>query len=296
MKKEETATNEFKPVAFDKAQFNQKPVLFDSDANQTIPFFDTRYTKSGVVNFRAAHTFAPLTDERLFQHEKNIELFSRKNKNIGAIENTQPTIDLWDDLIVARQGYTPREDWKAKVKSVDKIAVVTSLLHVQLIETEDVLDEDTLINEDDLTCLKFRVFYGGISLEEWRKWYQTGLFPENIKLSETQFDEGLTLLRKDIAPSVVLTTSFYFAEASDTQLDEANAILFGGNAPNKLASAAHEKKTNAEKWVELYNAVCESAEGYTGRVPAYHAAAATRVFFYQESARVGKQSVAFDRE
>jgi hypothetical protein len=275
---------EFTPVSFDEIVYDLPAVLYDADAAQDVSFYDERRTPDGHIEVLAAHTLAPLSDELLFQRERE---YVEQSKNKSAL-STKPTEKLWREMAQSRIGYKERADWKDKVKGVDQLNVISALMHLAPIEDEAVLSDEYLIDDEDLACLKFRAYFGGFTVDEWKEWFQTGHFPENVVLTEESYASALAKLQKGIKPNVLLVVAFNFKEATKKQIDEAFSLLFDLANPNKLASAARDEKTYADRWFALYKEVLDSFEGYKGRVPAFHAIAAARAYFTQEAGRLGK--------
>ena len=278
---------------FRELQFTAPPVLFDADAEQVIPFTDRRSTRKGVVSSRAAHKLKALGDERFMQRERE---FAEQKKNrrsqdasVG-LADAAPTESLWADIVTERIGYVPRDDWKERTKSVDKINVVSALLTMTHVadEAEEVDGGALLIDEDEKICLAFQVFFGGILLQDWKEWLTTGIVPSNVTLTPDSHDSIITLLEKDISPSMLLDVKFYFVEPSKAQTDEAISLLMGSPDRSKLASSTRDKKLDAEKWLGLFENTTDGSEGYLNRVPLWHKLAAVQTFFTQEIARLGE--------
>ena len=286
MTKAKEVTEEFKPVSFENLVYDLPAVLYDSRAVQDVSFYDERNTPQGKIKFLAAFRLDPLTNERFLQREKD---FSVRAKNKSA-SGTHPTEKLFDDLVTERIGnYKPRPDWKSKIKPVDKFGAISTLTHIQQITEEiNLLDDEVLFDDDALTCLKFSVFYGGVAVEEWREWFSSGRFPENVVLSSESYESALAKIKKGIKPNILLTVSFNLREASLVQLSEAEAITFGLPSPAKLASAARDERTFAQRWLELCEVIFDAAEGYRSTPPDWHKIEAVRSHLHNEAQRLGK--------
>jgi hypothetical protein len=282
---------EFKSL--EELQNNLPPILYDADAQQIIPFLDERETQQGKISIRVAHVIDPLPDLRYFQREREFKQQSEaKNRPSGVFANSNPTELLWSELAVDRIGYKPREGWKSRVKTIDKMDVIGTLLALTPAETQqkaDALDAEYLLDDDELVYLSFEKFYGGVTVGDWKEWLISGNLPENVKLDAESYPVVIEHLKRGIAPRIMLTVTFAFKpNPSNLQLDEASSMIFGTPAPNKLASASKEEKTDAERWFALYQKVCDSAEGYKDRIPAHDAVPATQMFFAKELSRLGK--------
>jgi hypothetical protein len=275
---------------FEQLTFKEAPVLYDADVPQVISFNDRRHTKNGIIELRVAHKLNPLTDDRFLERERQFDSQPQSNKD-AVFANVAPSEKLWSDLVIERVGYKPRDDWKKIVKITDKSVVLSTYMHLEADdqESDDGFNDDFLIDETETTCLSFRAFFGGISLEDWRSWLTSGKVPSNVDLSPANYDSILALIRKGIAPNILLEVRHFFHEPSKAETDAALALLFDRPDRSKLASRSRRvEKCRSERWIELYQAVTEGTEGYTGRVPAWHQVSAARAFFAQEVARLGE--------
>jgi hypothetical protein len=274
---------------FEKLTFTEAPVLYDADAVQAISFTDRRFTKKGVVEVRVAHKLNPLTDERFLERERQFENQSSANKD-SVLGNAIPSEKLWNDLVIERIGYQPRDDWKKLVKITDKSVVLSTYLHLEADnhDSEDAFNDDFLIDETETACMTFRAFFGGIPLDDWRSWLTSGKVPSNVDIAPENYENIVALIRKGIAPNILLEVKHFFQEPSKAETDAAIALLFDTPDRSKLASRNRSEKTRSERWIELYKGVSEGHEGYAGRVPAWHQVSATRAFFAQEVARLGE--------
>ena len=288
-KKEEL---KFKPLS--ELQFDLPALKYDADAPQTIPFLTDIRTRDGIQTARVGHRLAPITDERFIEREREIkqQTDNKTFNDANLFSNSKPTEDLFDDVAIERIGFKERDDWKQVTETTDKLNSVFAVLVCDLItdEAEDALDDDFLVDDEQETCLRFKVFFGGIPLDDWKQWFESGHFPETFKDAFTPdvYESAIALIRRGISPSVRLEVRHFFGRETKAQMDEASAMFFGIPDRSKLASAARNGKTLSERWIDLYEQSCKSAEGYTGRIPNWNKVSAAKAYFELILANLGK--------
>ena len=290
MKKPKNATK-IKP--FDEIKFTGESVLYDSTVEQTIPFSTLVKTASGFSEIWLAHRFKPLTDKRYIQ--RSAEVAAETAKSGKSEIPYEPSAKLWNDLIIEKIGYKPRDDWKTATSLEHKMSGLNGLFFAQFLDekTDDVLESEILFDDDD-NCLRFDVLFGGVPLDTWREWLTSGVMPANLSewFDAAQYETALKLIERSIAPAVRLEVRHYLAPATGDQLNE--YTLLNDNKPRKgvLATAAKvNQETKEERLIALYKQTKVRAEGYKTDAPAWHLVAAAEWHFFFNSVGVGKLSI-----
>lgn len=226
-----------------KKDQKESPIYeYNATLEQIIPL---RLEKNGKI-YRVEHHLKPLTDSRFFSLEKQKEDIS-KTVSRSQTSILMPTATLWDDLILARNGYAPTDDIK-KTYLMDKVKAILGLLYCKVVEIPDnkkeevdVLDAEVLFDESELNEIKLEVMQSGIQM----------------------------------------TTTHFFKEETQDQMDEYLAIISNTPSPSGMASAARDKRSKAERIAELYDEVHLKHFGYVDgtEVPAWHKLPAVMYFF-----------------
>lgn len=218
------------------------PYEYNATLSQTIPL---RLEKNGKI-YRVTHELKPLTEARFFSFEKQKEDL---NKTVSRSQTSAliPTVELWNDLIVDRVGYASTDDIK-KTYIMDKVNAILGLIYSKVIEIPDngkeeidILDAEMLFDDSELNEIKLEVMQGG----------------------------------------VLMTTSHFFTEETQDQMDEYLSIISNTPSPSRLASTARDKRSKAERVAELYDEVHIKHFGYAegSEVPAWHKLPAVMYFF-----------------
>lgn len=276
---------------FEKITYPLDPLLYDADAEQTVPFIHTKGTKQGMRDFRVGHVFKPLKDVPFLEREQ--ALYARTKKDAGGLfANAEPTEKLWSDTVIGRIGYPERADWKSKVEFEAKLTTIGQLTHVQLdpsLQT-DGTESEIIIDEDELYTLFFHLFFGGIPLADWHTWLTSGTFPSNFEFSEAHYFDICDLVARGISPSALIRVSHSFGQETKAHLDEATELMFGVQAKNRLASAARrpDEPSPFERYVALYEELCLECTGYKSRVPIWVKGKVAKDFMEQKLIHVGK--------
>jgi len=226
------------------------PVLYDAGAGQTVPLL---LTKSG-KEFRVSHTLNPLTDERYFSFLTDTLDSIQKAKKLTT-DFYGAKYRLWSDLVISRQGYKERRDWKEVTHQSDCIAVINALLHIQILDDTDAntATDDVLFDDESLSVIAFNAM-------------QSGVLISNMTHS--------------------------FREESKAEMDEYLAIKSNDPVPNTIASAV--KLSDEEKLCRLGRKILREWTGYAdgSEIPAWHLAATTDTFFARQIGRMGKSFAA----
>lgn len=236
-------TNEYTPKS---PEPSDEPILYDARLEQKIPF---TLNKSG-REFRVSHTLRPLSDERYFEFREAIEATESAAKKIST-KLWLPKVALWKDLVVSREGFVEKPDWKETTHQSIASAVVEAYLHAAVLneneeEAED--GEEILYDDEAPTKISFRAMQAG----------------------------------------ALLTLSHSFLPETKAQMDEYIAIETAQPIPNTLASAA--KRSTAEKLCKLGRQLLVETDGYAegSHVPGWHLATTTESYFLRRLAQVGK--------
>lgn len=248
-----------KPTTASEPEVDTATILYDAGASQTIPLELTKVVRRDgkriLKKIRLGHTLGPLSDQRYFQLQEEIDKTLNRAKAVTTALY-KPKFDLWQDLNETTSGYPEKYDFAANPS--DCIKALDALIEVQIPEIElaefdaetDEIEEDAELVLDELTVVPFRAMFSG---------------------------------------ALIVNLSHSFKEPSKADHDEFMAIET--NAPistNRLAAA--EKRTTAEKLFDLGRRLILDREGYAegSDTPAWHLAATTRAFFLRELARMGK--------
>lgn len=234
-------------------------ILYDAGASQTIPLsFEKTVRRDGrriLQRIRLTHTLNPLTDERYFQLEADIEKV-RKRASAVTTAIWEPKVRLWNELIDSVTGYPNGNDPRKAVHDLDKTKAVEALLAVDVLSPETIeydieteIIEDAVELDDEDTVIPFRAMHNG---------------------------------------ALILNMSHSFRAETKAEIDEFLAIEQGQPNTNALASA--EKLTVEARLCELGQKLLTDREGYTDdcETPAWHLAATTRAYFARQIQRLGK--------
>lgn len=220
-------------------------VLYDAGKAQSVPLTIEKNGQEFVVR----HNLAPLTNERFFEYSDQVETVVKRLKNLSTAI-LDPQYKLWLDLVQGREGYKDRDDWKAATHRNDAVAAIAGLIHVRVLDNEEVeaVNEVVVYDEDALTEITFHALQGG----------------------------------------VLLTLSHSFREETKAEADEYMSIEV--NQPNDSNLASAERLSKNEALCRLGNKLLKGTEGYAegSEVPAWHLAATTETFFVRQAARLGK--------
>lgn len=240
-----------KKEATSEVNIPEEAYLYDTDSLQIIPFTVTQGNKT----VRASHTLNVPSNERYLQMQSEIEdVISRAKKASSLIFD--PKIKLWRDIVVSRQGWVERDDWKDRTHPADAIGVINALFWVSVLDEEDQIvsdNDEILLDDDDGYIVKFNTRFGAAELQ------------------------GL---------------SHTFRQESKAEMDEYLAIIANEPNSNELASAA--KRSRVEKLYRLGTKLLVGRTGYTdeSETPAWHLAFTTEAFFTRQLARMGKSLAA----
>lgn len=133
----------------------ESPIQYDMRAGQSIPLQLTRNGKT----YRVVHHLAPLTNERYFEFQEQIEDLGRRTTKLSSAV-FEPKEQLWNELAESVEGYKIDGDWKRGVHIQHKSEAMTSLLEVQVADDEE-SKADELWSIDENIVITFRTMQGG---------------------------------------------------------------------------------------------------------------------------------------
>jgi len=224
------------------------PVFYDARKPQRIAL---KLTKNG-IDYPLHHLIEPLTDERYFAFQLEMEERLGKGDGVNTDMIFGPKHRLWKELVTGREGYVERDDWKEKTHYTDAnkaIDYLISILLTDIKKSSEETDGELLFDDDALTTIPFSTMYNGINIQ------------------------GM---------------SHSFRQETKAEMDAFMAIENGEANPNELASA--EKVSMAERYCRLGRKMIRGNVGYESGspIPAWHLAGTTRAFFLRQLGRMGK--------
>ena len=206
------------------AKEKQSPLLYDSQVSQVIPFTLTR----GGKDYQLTHTLKPLSNERYFKFQSEIEAMAEKVKSIST-KIYQPKQTLWLDLIESQTGYKERPDWIEKMPQTDAVLAVNAILHAQVLDESevDVKDGADLYDIDALTPITFRALFAGRLLE---------LTHQYRPMSQDEINQFLAIESNEPVPNVLasavkLSKAENLYELGKTLLQERDGYADGSEIP-----------------------------------------------------------------
>lgn len=155
-------------------QISETPILYDATAEQNIPLEIAKGTKV----FRVSHNLKPLSDDRFFQLEDEVQLSIKRLKKLST-EIFSPRHELWKELAIKREGYTEREDWLDSTKEADAVQAINALLHAEVVPATD--EESGLLDDEAETPIVFRAMFSGALVE------LTHFFREETKAEKDRY-------------------------------------------------------------------------------------------------------------
>lgn len=161
-KEDESAKAKANKTLPDKANETNNPTesLYDADASQIIPLEITK----GARSYNVAHVLRPLSDERYFALDAELEEVSRRNENLSSALY-EPKHRLWRELVEERIGYKERPDWREKTHQSDAVQAVNALLFAETAEGSDAPVFEELLDDEDLSVIALKARFSDREIE-----------------------------------------------------------------------------------------------------------------------------------
>lgn len=217
--------------------------LYNPDDVQRFPFEVTRNGK----RYQVAHVFGTLADETLIEYDRRCEVrYGEADKSEAdgghavarSSRNFAAAVWLWLQLIQTVEGYGPLDgiEWKEKIPDKYKAAAVDTLL-TGGIEGDESLPEAEAgeflsLDGDALTTVRLRSIYSG----------------REVITSHTMREPNADLM------------------ARFQSLNSRSLIVKG----RRVGRTEQRIPSKARPLAKLYDELCDSTEGYAGRVPLHH--------------------------
>jgi hypothetical protein len=238
-------------------EVEKKKLVFDADSEQRVEMDRIDNGK----RYAIAHIFHPVLDEEYFEYakrQKHVQKVSGTDKVqiTSEDDNLRASDWLWKELIIKREGYKERENWKDNVLLQEKHAAINGLLATHIPNADEAIvdaEEGELIDEEQN-------------------------FTETVVVLQCAYNAW------------VIDTRHYFAFPSAREVEQYEAIKrrstsVGGRVGGVFktqASASIYTNSQAKALADLYDKLIEKTEGYKGRVPAYHKEVAVSQVFANE--------------
>lgn len=276
----------------EKTKSKKIDLRYDADSEKIfsfpIPF--------GKQTVRIEHSLGVLKDSRYLKWQMDSDLILKKAlaQNNWKTEQYRPKVELWDEIALGVRQLG--EKWKERSKWPDKVNAINLLFHAQVEnrpeadgDSDEVLDANFILPEDNTFDITLWVLHGGFTLEEWQKMVEEETLPDWVTPDEVATIQDL--VSRGFIPNMYVPTIHSFREETKAEVDEYLAINLRQNKSGRLASAAKSKKPEDSDYfrkIELYDSICIKQEGYKSRIPYIHKLPVIESFFAQQLARMGK--------
>jgi hypothetical protein len=144
-----------------KETVEETPYPYDRNKPQTVKMEIQKGGKTFPVN----HVINPISDERFFELELEIEQITKRAKSLSS-DLYKPKHQLWKEVAESVTGYGKSDEWREKMYQADAVQALNAVLHCEVVTETEETGKDEVLEFDALTPIRLRVLQSGVLTEK----------------------------------------------------------------------------------------------------------------------------------